>query len=430
MFERLKLWYYNHKAWIYNTQYILYSIVLVNIVMLVDLGYFDVKDYIPSIFYTKVSLAKTILATLAGAQLTITTFTFSTILSVMSNYMSNFSPRVVENFVDTKITMKVLGIFFGGFFYSITALVFMRDVLEDQQVIAGFVSVVYAIVSMIYFIIFVQNVIRSSKSENLLSDIYTVTLSVIEKELDKREEYQGFFSDIETQAIQLYPNANGFLSVINFGEISDLLKDHNAELIVDCKIGDFINEEKPLAHINKAESTTFDDDLMSKIADCFILSENKVYENDYRHGIDKIEEIAVRALSPGVNDPNTAIQCIHKISLLLVPISKTVNNHIIVQENANAKIAYTAYTFEEDLYHSFNQIINYGKEDIDVMYTVLEGLETLYYSAVAANKKAVLDLVKDMYEHIIPKPSGQLNKERLDYIYQRILTKSQEIAEA
>ena len=421
MIERTKLWYYNHKTWIYNTQYIIYSIVLLIFVMMVDLRYYEIQDYIPRIFFTSVSLAKTILGTLAGAQLTITTFTFSTILSVMSNYLSNFSPRVIENFVEEKITMKVLGIFFGGFFYSITALVFMRDLLEDKQVIAGFVGVVYAIVSMFYFIIFVQKVIRSFKSENLISDIYNETEGVLIKELENRKELEGIFHEEDINSINLYPNTNGFLSVIDFSKISELLKDTKCELVVDRKIGDYVNIEKPLAHIKKVESSDFNEELMEKIAKSFILQEMKVYENDYRHGIDKIEEIAIRALSPGTNDPNTAIYCIHKIAMLLTHLSKSTNNHIVIKENENVSIAYTAYSFEEDLYFSFNQIIHYGKEDVDVMYSVFEALETLYYSSEKPNKEIVVEFTKDIYNNIMPTPKGKLSQIRLEEAYNNII---------
>lgn len=428
MIERVKLWFYSNKTWIYNIQYIVYSIALLIVVMLVDLRYYEIQDYIPRVFFTSVSLAKTILAALAGAQLTITTFTFSTILSVMSSYLSNFTPRAVENFVEKKITMKVLGIFFGGFFYSITALVFMRDLLEDKLVIAGFVGVVYAVVSMFYFIIFVQKVIYSSNVENLVSEIHEDTLKVIKGELEQRKEYKSFFvdDDVDTKSIDLYPNSNGYLSVIDFSAISSTLSDIKCELIVDRKIGDFVNVEKVVAHIKTEESIDFDEEIMGKIADSFILRPKKVYENDYRHGIDKIEEIAIRALSPGINDPNTAVYCIHNISLLLTYLSKSTNNHIVMKENENVKIYYTSHSFEDDLYQSFNQIIHYGKEDVDVMYSVFEALETLVYSSTGSNKSVVTEFAQDVYENLMVTPSGAISCRKLEEIYNSIMEETQE----
>lgn len=86
------------------------------IIILIDNGTLPIQQYIPNIFFTSVDLAKQILGTLAGALLTITTFTFSTILIVLTMYSSQFSPRVVDNFLTNKITMKVLGLFVGVFY--------------------------------------------------------------------------------------------------------------------------------------------------------------------------------------------------------------------------------------------------------------------------------------------------------------------------
>ena len=137
--------------------------------------------------------------------------------------------------------------------------------------------------------------------------------------------------------------------------------------------------------------------------------------------IDKIEEIAIRALSSGTNDPNTSIYCIHKIAMLLTHLSKSTNNHIVIKENENVSIAYTAYSFEEDLYFSFNQIIHYGKEDVDVMYSVFEALETLYYSSEKPNKEIVVEFTKDIYNNIMPTPKGKLSQIRLEEAYNNII---------
>ena len=140
------------------------SIFILIGVALVDLNLWDVERFLPQFMFTDVSLARIILAPLAGALLTITTFTFSAILAVMIKYSNSYSTKTIENFIKEKSTMKVLGIFIGGFVYNICALLLLQGIGEDEKVIAGFVGVVYAIISIIYFTIFVQNVIFSMQS--------------------------------------------------------------------------------------------------------------------------------------------------------------------------------------------------------------------------------------------------------------------------
>jgi uncharacterized membrane protein len=134
--------YKNNKKWIYLSGYILIALILSTIIILIDNNILPIQQYIPAIFLTTVDLAKVILGMLAGVLLTITTFTFSTILIVLTMYSSQFSPRVVENFLSNKITMKVLGIYTGGFFYCITNLLFMRNANFDHLVIAATIAAI------------------------------------------------------------------------------------------------------------------------------------------------------------------------------------------------------------------------------------------------------------------------------------------------
>lgn len=421
MIQRLRIWKFNHRTWIYNTQYIVYSLILLVFVMLIDLRYWEFQDYIPRIFFTSVSLAKTVLAALAGAQLTITTFTFSTILSIMVNYSSNYSPRVIENFVKQKITMKVLGIFFGGFFYSITSLIFMRDLLEEKMVIAGFVGVVYAVVSMIYFILFVQKVIHSMQSTNLISEIYEEALGVIRQEVKKREENDGFVYQSQGDAVPVISEINGYLSLVDYSMITDLLKEEPNKFVIECKVGDYITEGTILGYLSKSEKGTPDEDLSSKLNRAFLVQEEKVFMNDYRYGITKLVEITLRAISPGINDPNTAIHCIRKISLLLVLLSKSAAHHIAIREDENVQIAYTCHSFSQDLYETFYQILHYGKEDVSVMHALLEGMELLYHNACKENREIILNYVQEIYQSDIDMKRNDYDRKYLKDIYHRIV---------
>lgn len=108
MITKLKMFYNENKMWIYLGKYILISFLVAVGAILIDTKYFSILNLIPDLFLTSIDLAIVILSTLSGALLTITTFTFSTIMVVLTMYSSNFSPRVVSNFLTDKITMKVV----------------------------------------------------------------------------------------------------------------------------------------------------------------------------------------------------------------------------------------------------------------------------------------------------------------------------------
>lgn len=113
------------KIWIIPALYSLGAIVLSIATFFMDLLLVGrVTNIIPSIFLTNIELGKDIMGILAAAILTMTTFTFSTVLVVLTTYTSQFSPRTPENFVHGQVTRRVLGIFLGGFVYTSLSLLY------------------------------------------------------------------------------------------------------------------------------------------------------------------------------------------------------------------------------------------------------------------------------------------------------------------
>ncbi|OHX51521.1 hypothetical protein BB776_03050 [Planococcus salinarum] len=126
--KKFTLWI-KEKLWVTPAAYSILAVALSIIFFYIDLHWIDaMSEYIPSILLTNVDLAKTIMGSLSGALLTMTTFTFSTILVVLTMYSSQFSPRTLKNFVHDRLTWRVLGIFLGGFIYNTLSLLFMRRI--------------------------------------------------------------------------------------------------------------------------------------------------------------------------------------------------------------------------------------------------------------------------------------------------------------
>lgn len=415
--EQIKLFFYNHKTWVYNLQYVFFSILLVAFVTLIDMRILPVQAYLPDLVMMDISLSRSILTTLAGSLLTITTFTFSTILVILNTYASSFTPRVVENFLNMKITMKVLGIYIGGFFYCITTLILMRDFFEHQRLIAGTIAILYSIICIIYFIYFVQSVVQKFQGVNLIYDIALEAQEVIEKEVQDRNA-SSEISEAQRVGMEIKSSASGYLSVIDTNKILSILNDTGGILTIKVKLGQYIQEGFKLADLevkqeilSNAEKQLIDEEKLEHLSKCFIFQDKKISETNYRYNITKLLEIALRALSPGINDPNTAIHCTNKIAILLIPLGKTNSYHIQKSKNENAKIYYTSYRFEEDLFEYYMPIIEYGKGDLGVIKAVINSLVIIYSAVTAKNKEAVKKLAQHINQKIAPLLTTDLEKE-------------------
>lgn len=408
MLNRIKLFYYNEKTWIYNLQYIFLSFLLIIVVSMIDLRIIPIQEYLPDIVTMDISLSRSILTTLAGSLLTITTFTFSTILVILNMYASSYTPRVVENFVNTKITMKVLGIYIGGFFYCITTLVVMQDFFEYQHLIAGTVAIVYSIICIIYFVRFVQAVIKNFQGVNLIYSISEEAKKVIANEVEERtsspEEKVEAYGDLYLRSLN-----SGYLGMVDVDRMMAFLKDSKGVIDVKVKIGEYVSEQTILARIH-IPNERIEEDEMEHLNSCFILQDKKISTSNYRYNLTKLLEIGLRALSPGINDPNTAIHCINKIGVLLLPLAKTDSFHIQRASLDGAEVFYSSYSFEEDLESFYVPLIEYGKSDLSVIKGIIKSFYILYESATDKNKRSIDELVTHIEQKIEPLLSTDLEK--------------------
>lgn len=416
MIERIKMLYRNNKMWMYLGQSIFVSTLLAIGVILIDSKMIPLLDYIPSFLLTSVELAKLILSTLAGSLLTITTFTFSTIMVVLTMYSSEFSPRVVNNFLTDKTTMKVLGVFIGGFFYCILALFFMRNAFSEYAVLSATIAVVYAALCIFYFVLFVYRVSSSIQATKLISRLYDESYTIIERALKYRENQESldkYELGVFRSKLEIISDRNGYLELIAFKNILNILKDKEVKIILRADIGEFISRNQEVASLYYNEKQ-IDEDLEKKILKEFSIEEERIAYNDYRFSLQKIVDITLRALSPGINDPNTAIHCINILGVLLSKLGEIKGNYTVIrQEDSKAELVFEDFDFKEDLYFTFYQIIHYGKEDISIILAIFNAMKTISKSCTKEKLTPILEFSDYLYESTIDSFSHKLDIDML-----------------
>lgn len=397
MFKKLRIFLFNKRTWVYNLQYIFYSIIILAIVTYLDYKPSYFSDLVPNFLYTRVELAKLVLSSISSGLLSISIFAFSSILAILTFYSGNFSPRVVENFVGKKITMKVLGIFVGGFTYCITSLNFMTGSDSNRLVLAGTVGIIYVVFCIVYLIIFIQSTIRDVQVVNVVTDIYEETLPVIMKEVKGRDLDIVKEKVVSEKYTNVYSKYTGYFELFNLETAMSTLYDFDGIFLITVKTGDFVVEGQEIGRLigsSIEDLSQISEDLVSS----YEVHENKISITDYLFGIDKIKEIALMALSPGINDPATAIHCIRKISTLLSKLASTDEYHHIRELKNGGYIYYISNEFQEDLHRSISPIANYGKNDAQVISAIFEGMTIISSIATDKNREKVLEFSKEVYE--------------------------------
>jgi uncharacterized membrane protein len=392
---RKKLEKVRQSIWLYPAIYSIFSLLGALLVIQIDSGYLvNYQESIPSFFLTSTELARMIHGIIAGAFITITTFTFSITMVVLTMYMSQLSPRVVENFLTQKNTMQSFGVFVGGFTYSIVSLLFTRNTIAGYTVISASIGVVYIGVGLVYFVLFINNVATFIQTGNVIDRLYYETKEKIAtyKTLltthpvvarPRVEDYEGSFS--------IHCEKNGYIQQIQDRKLFEMVDRKKLVVVFQKVVGQYVTMGEVLFTVYYSEKTEEVQSMADGIRGFVSIGDHKTEKQDFAYTIQKIVEVALRALSPGINDPFTAVQCIRSIGELLELLSDEKYGYIKVDHDPEEAgyVLLEAYCFELMLHDAFDQIVHYGESDIKVMRAVLHALQLLERRSIDENHEAV-----------------------------------------
>lgn len=415
-----KIIFEDNKMWLIILKHVLIAFALVVIVAVIDMEIVPVNIYIPKILLTNFELSTWILTNIATALLTITTFTFSIAMVVLTTYASNYSPRVVEDFFNDKANVRVLGVFIGGFVYSIISLLLLNNVGDHDKVISAGVSIAYSLVCVVYFVIFIYSVANSIQAQKFISRLYRQAISVIKGKLETNKDVQmidsysteGFDSEFVICSI-----GDGFVEYIDNRLLKKIMDGERFVIVFEVPIGQYVFEGQNVLtlHYNKDSQIEQKKDHLEKIIG---LSGNRYAVNDYKFAIQKITEIGMRALSPAVNDPNTGIHCINTLGSLSAKLAMIQGKYSALElkyENGNQGLFVSKeFDFEADLQLMFYQLVNYAKTDASLVMSVLHTLYNTLPKALPENKKYIREMGEYAYSISIVNFSHPMDKKQID----------------
>lgn len=415
--------------WLYPAIYSVTSLLLAVAVAFVDQRYTDLlaRD-IHSLFYTTPDLAKTVLGIIAGAFITIATFTFSTAMVVLTMYSSQFTPRVVENFLNNQTTMKSFGVFLSGFIYAIASLLLIKAEGNGNQVLAASVGVMYVVVGLIYFLIFINNVSTHVQASGLILRLHHEASTRIGQYRDfVREKKRILPADLQEWIGQrheadIFSHADGYIQEIDYDRLMRLAREHHGTLCVRKVVGQFISTETRVMTICLEPGETLAEEVYESFQQSLLIGNKRTESQDFSFTVQKIVEIALKALSPGINDPNTAIHCLQMIGLLLRSLADLPGGYILLNEtDDDGQVICESYDFEILLYDTYQQIILYGQSDAAVLIAVFKSLRLVKDKASSENGRLINVYAALLLEKLKTHPFDQMDLQRLQKEYSDIV---------
>jgi uncharacterized membrane protein len=344
--------------------------------------------------------ARSVLATIASSTITVAGVVFSITIVTLTLASSQFGPRLLRNFMNDRGTQFVLGVFVATYLYCLLVLRAIRG--TDQIKVVPFLSVTcgvsFAVVSVGFLIFFIHHISRSIIAENVIARVANDLRSNIDRlypdklevgmpdEKSAREEKLP--DQFEGGARPIESGTSGFIQAIAMDNLFTLAQEKNLVIRLRRRPGQFIAEGDILAEV---VPPTPDDSLPDEILRHVFFGRDRTPTQDIEYSVDQLVEVAVRALSPGVNDPSTAISCIEWLGAALIQMAeRKIPSHWRYDENGKLRIITDATDFEGIAASALNQVRQYGRSSVAVTVRLLDVLARIGPHLVRPDDRAVL----------------------------------------
>jgi uncharacterized membrane protein len=333
--------------------------------------------------------ARGLLSAVAGSIVSVTATAFSITIVALQLASSNFGPRLLRNFMQDTGNQVVLGTFIATFIYSLLVLRTIRG--EDGQdefipQISVTVGILLALVSigvLIYFIHHASTIIQVS---HVIAEVSTDLDRAIKRLFPERigrslPEHQVTEIPInfDSEAYPIKATGKGYIQTIDDEELMKIAYKQNLLLRIKSRPGKFVFPGTILAMVRTGEGADIkiqnSTSLQKQINDAFILGKERTEQQDIEFPIEQLVEIALRAISPAVNDPFTAIRCIDRLGAGLSHLAqKDFPSPYRFDDNNNLRVIAEPVTFAGLVDTAFNQIRQYSTTDVAVTIRLMEAI--------------------------------------------------------
>ncbi|HEX2957761.1 MAG TPA: DUF2254 domain-containing protein [Chitinispirillaceae bacterium] len=351
-----------------------------------------------------------ILAAIASGMITLSGLVFSLLFVLVQFGTTTYSPRLSRIFAHSFVLRHSLGIFTGTFLYSLMAMRSVGFQNTGTSGIAIWIAFVWLLLSVgilaglvnVFITMTITNTLRSLS--NIGRDgIHRIYTSNSRQNADNRNSGKNsLHSELYSQRV-IYTGYPGYVVGYNIERLLKIAQKTDSVLYLPNFIGDAIRNGSELVLI-KCDSAPVPEDIVLHAIQYDI---STGFRNDPRYALRLLVDIAIRALSPAVNDPTTAVQVLDHIEYLLSLLG---NSNLDIGEvsdtNGVLRVVFKTPDWKDYLQLGLVEITHYGATSIQVQRR-LKALLTDLMRAVPPDRAEVVysftglqtELVQQSFEY-------------------------------
>jgi len=353
----------------------------------------DLPSEVPLLFGGGPEGARGLLSAIASSMITVVGVVFSITIVALQLASSQYSPRVLRNFMRDRASQITLGSFIGVFVYSLLVLRTVRAGANGRDefvpVLAVTGALVLAVVAVAMLVYFIHHIATRMQVSYITAAVARETLDEIDRQAEHtRADNAGEAGDgLADGPGRIVPaEQSGYLQYVETEELVQLAEQHDLVVRLDVAPGEWVQRHAPLFEVwghHPAEIEQGFRDLVS-------VGDERVVFQDLEFGVQQLVDIAVKALSPGVNDPTTARNALHRIVEIVVAAGRaelTPVNHY--DAHGQVRLSAPRADFARLMRTAFEEIQHFGTEIPTVSRSLREALDTIESAVDPAHRPTV-----------------------------------------
>ena len=319
----------------------------------------------PWVFEGGIEGARSVLGTIAGAMISVTGLVFSITMVVLQLASSQYSPRVLGAFLDSRISQSTLGVFTGSFIYALTVLRKVGGGSDDRvPQISVTVAYVYVLVAVAMFLAFIHHITTSVQVSRVMSQVRAQTVSRIQQLGSAPAATPTWSPRPDTPRAPLTSkDRGGYITLLDSSQLVARARELDVVVDLDIAPGDFVTPGQPIGRV-WGRSSIPDDEAVSLLAS-LQFGGGRTMHSDIGFGVRQLLDIAERALSPGINDPTTALQAMNELHAVLREMSGRPDPPAYLSDEEDVvRAVYRPQTYGRALAASVEELVHYGKDSL------------------------------------------------------------------
>jgi len=362
----------------------------------------DPEDLPGWLFGGGAGAAREVLSTISSAMMQFTALVFSITIVVLQLASSQYSPRILRQFLRDRSGQFAMGIFVSTFTFTLIVLRSVRESLDNQESFIPGISVSFAIVLVLvsvgFFIHYINDIAQSIRVVKLVGGVAEETRGLIDKLYpESPEEAVVDKAPPEEVVDTIRAWRPGTLTSVDVERAVKLAGDHDCCLVLRPRVGDFVCEDEEILEVRGPGPAPKASDIHALLG----VNIERTMQQDVAFGFRQLVDIAERALSPSLNDPTTAVQCLDHIHDLLRRLAhRHFPNGNHVDDSGTLRLVTQVTAWEEYVSLGLDEIRLYSRNSIQVTRRISSLLQDLLEVA-PEGRKPILERQMQLLESMV-----------------------------